>query len=161
MLVLLALGFMIAQEICLRLSMQQVYGKRLLRMTEVMLAFPVQALDMLGGGLRGQYRINRAASWSGAAASAQRRPEAPAQPAQPAQGSRAAVSNSRLPQQRPRGLPTALPSREVPKQPEQAVHRASDPRAFHASDLAFQEPSHAGAAKASAKRDARYAFGTL
>ena len=119
---------------------------------------------MLGGGLRGQYRINRAASWNGAAGSSQRRPEASAQPAQPAQSSWAVASNSnsRLPQQRPRGLPAALPTNEVPKLPEQAVqHRVSDPRAFHASDLAFQEPSHAGASKASSKRDARYADLTL
>ena len=159
---LLALALKLDEDICMTLSMQRLYLKCLLRMTEVMQKIPVQALDMLGGGSRGQYRINRAASWSGAASAGQRRPEAPAQPAQPAQGSRAAVSNSRLPQQRPRGLPAALPPSEIPKQPERAVqHRVSDPRAFHASDLAFQEPSHAGASKASSKRDARYVYETL
>lgn len=113
---------------------------------------------MLGGGVRGQYRINRAASWNGAAASGQRRPEASAQPAQPAQGSRLMASNSRLPQQRPRGLPAALPPSEVPKQSEQArQQRVSDPRSFHASDLAFQEPSLVGGAKPSSKRSTRYA----
>lgn len=54
-----------------------------------------QVLDMLGGGVRSQYRINRAASWSSAAASGQRRPEALAQPANPAHASGVTGSNSR------------------------------------------------------------------
>ena len=113
---------------------------------------------MLGGGVRGQYRVNRAASWNSAAAANHRKSEGPAQPAQ---GSRTMGGNSRLPHQRPQGLPVApaaLARFEMPKQPEPAgQHRVSDPLAFRASDLAFQEPSPTGVPKPSPKGGARYA----
>ena len=115
---------------------------------------------MLGGGVRGQYRINRAASWNAATASSQRRPEQPSQAAHPSGAAASHVSNSRLPQQRPRGLPSAAAAVHAAEAPSQAERprqqRSSDPRAFHASDLAFQEPTPTKAAKPAAKQVPRY-----
>ena len=113
--------------------------------------------------MRSQYRVNRTASWNPAAR--QRKAEQPAQATvaagsnghsrQPFHAPGAASSsrngNSRLPQQRPGTVLAAdglgsLAQAERPIQGQQ-----SDARNFHASDLAFEEPTPARTARPAAQ----------
>ncbi len=116
--------------------------------------------------MRGQYRVNRAASWNPAAASRQKKAEQPAQASVaassnshsrlPAHALGAGISssngNSRLPQQRrPGTVPAANGLGSLPQAERPVQGRPFDARSFHASDLAFEEPTPARTAWTTAK----------
>ncbi|BDA43092.1 probable E3 ubiquitin-protein ligase ZNF598 at N-terminal half [Coccomyxa sp. Obi] len=97
-----------------------------------------QVLDALGGGVRGQYRINRAASSAAAAPASM--PQSHVGSGSTAPPRPAAIHQSALPKSSTTAGITAGSHRTLPRAAGAPVSRAAmDPGAIRASDMAFEE----------------------